>query len=121
MVNPQYFLRDGEVWLRRTIGDETHVCGGSSKLAVAIEIQDGILYKHGSAEKVSKWADGHRQKAIEHPELATFFAVEVIEFQINQAVLDELNRCVATSGRIAGFVKFLSEQHPSDFGPSFPD
>lgn len=121
MADPEYFMRDGEVWLRRQAGDETHVCGGSGKLAVAIEVQDGILQKHGSAEKVGKWAEGHRQKVIEHPELATFFTIEVVEFQINQAVLDELNRCVATTGRIAGFVKFLTEQHPSDFGPSYPD
>lgn len=121
MADPEYFLRDGEIWLRRPDGDECHVCGGSGKLAVAIETQEGILHKHGSAAKVSKWAEGHRQKVIDHPELAVFFTIEVVEFQINQAVLDELNRCVATSGRIAGFVKFLTEQHASDFGPAYPD
>lgn len=121
MADPEYFLRDGEVWFRRSTSDEHHVCGGSQKLSVAMDVQDGILHKHGSEVSVSKWWEKYHAKIAAHPEMAELFPIEVVTFPINQAVLDELNLCIATSSRIARFTDFLKAQSADDFGPIYPE
>lgn len=122
MADPEYFLRDGEVWFRRSTSDELHICGGSQKLSVAMDVQEGILHKHGSEASVSNWWEKkYRPKLASHPEMAELFPVEVVTFPISQAVLDELNRCIATSTRISRFTDFLKTQSADDFGPNYPD
>lgn len=119
MAEPHYFLRDGEVWYQTPQGGEHHICGGSEKLSVAI-FDEGFLHKHGTEAQVSAWADEQRAKMAGKPEMAEMFGFEVITFKINQAVLDELNKCIANTTRSAGFVEFLSRQPAEDFAPDFP-
>jgi hypothetical protein len=116
MAEPRYYLDTGEVWFSSGSGPAIHICSGSQRLALAVD-PEGVLFKHGAAEQVSGWADTQRAK----PGLAEMLPFEVIIFPVNEPVLEELNRCLATSGRARGFKDFLGSLSAEDFGPQYPE
>lgn len=102
-----YFFEYGDLWYKSSFS-KNHVCGPSENLAVAIDEEDSILHKHGPAELVKKWIDNARKTFIDtgFEELAT--SLVLIEFSINEEIINELNACISCSGRIKNFKNFLS-------------
>ncbi len=100
-----YVIEHGEVWFvhrgpstpggRAMRLDRRHVCGPSENLAVAFDEEDGILHKHGTETRVRAWIDEFRAKTAEALPVPV-----MVTFPPNAETVAELNRCIATTGRI---------------------
>ena len=79
------------------------LCWHGSEDFIAVAHDDEMLIKHGNATAVSEYAALLRKKFIEagFPEYAS--DIEVIEVpvcEMTDDVIDEINACLSTSGRV---------------------
>jgi len=96
-----YVIRYGDVWHVRDGSDPgSHVCDGSQNLAVAYDSVDGILFKHGHLGRVQEWAAKTRRTFSEAGAGDLAAAITVISFPVAEETVNELNACVATTGRV---------------------
>lgn len=104
-VDGPYYIEHGDLWFQSSTGRAgvgRHVCDGTQRIAVAYDAEDGVVHKHGSAELVEAWASKTRTKFSGGglPQLAE--AIVVLSFPVLQVTVDELNLCIATTGRVLG-------------------
>lgn len=104
-----YVIEHGDTWFRTGpskggLGSGLrHICGPSELLAVAFDSDDGMLHKHGTAEMVTKWADNAREKLKSNGLDNWAQNLVVLSFPPMPEALEELNACIACTGRILGF------------------
>lgn len=103
-----YIIQYGDVWKRSSTGFEglQHVCDGSGELAIAY--QGDVLLKVGEASKVDEWLDLNRNRFQSMRDMLEAMGedgddldVVVVKVPVSQDIVDEINRCVAISGRVA--------------------
>jgi hypothetical protein len=106
-----FVIAHGDVWKRtsgRTFagGGLTHVCDGTGEMAVAY--QGDVLLKVGSADAVDAWHVANRGKFDLMREMLSSndeghddLEVVVVKVPVSQPIIDEINLCVAISGRVA--------------------
>lgn len=112
-----YVIEHGEVWFVHndpsTPGgkamrlDRRHICGPSDELAIAFDEDDGTLHKHGTATSVRTWIDNYRAKTASFPPDMALPVPLMMTFAANADAVAELNRCIATTGRIKGLYEDL--------------
>lgn len=127
-----YVIRHGDVWKMRSrpalpgsLSDGLeHVCDGTGEMAVAY--QGDVLLKVGSAASVEDWFEGNRAKFDQMREMLLDMGeddddleVVVIRVPVSQEIVDEINRCIAISGRVARFRENLERIGVAD--PSLLD
>jgi hypothetical protein len=108
-TNGPYVIRHGDVWRQSgnpgLVGNGLHhVCDGTGELAVAY--QGDVLLKVGGASSVDAWLDANREKFEQMREMLAGMGEDddelvVLKLPVSQAIVDELNLCVAISGRVA--------------------
>lgn len=86
-------------------GGSQHVCDGTGELAVAY--QGDVLLKVGEASKVDEWLDLNRNRFQSMRDILEAMGedgddldVVVVKVPVSQDIVDEINRCVAISGRV---------------------
>lgn len=111
MSDPEgpYVIEHGDVWFvqggpttpgGRTMRlDRQRICGPSENLALAFDENDGILLKHGTETAVRKWHDSFIARMADLGDHA-FPPPIIMTFPPNAETVAELNRCIATSGRV---------------------
>lgn len=106
--NVPYIIQHGDVWKRSStgFGGLQHVCDGSGELAIAY--QGDVLLKVGEASKVDEWLDLNRNRFQSMRDMLEAMGedgddldVVVVKVPVSQDIVDEINRCVAISGRVA--------------------
>lgn len=113
----RYVLEGGAVRYRieRTGGDgrihaekEIEVCPGHGEMAVAYDEDGGVLHAHGERSRVEAWAERTRGilAAGGFPELSA--GIAVIAFAPTPEALEELNACVAITGRVSRLAERLA-------------
>lgn len=118
-----FVIEHGDLWKRRSgrplVGSGLdHVCDGTGEFAVAY--QGDILLKIGSASSVDSWLDANREKFESMRAMLEEMGeqdsdVVVLKLPVSQAIVDEVNRCVAISGRVARL-----EEHLEQIGVDYP-
>lgn len=112
-----YVLEHGDVWIRESAssslsnGALRHVCSGSEELAVA---RDGdVLLKVGPAASIDRWFEKNREAIVKVSEISAFFGneggVEVFRFQATPETIQEMNACIAITGRVARIHERLAQ------------
>lgn len=113
MSDPEgpYVIEHGDVWHLNSgprlpgadgigLPDRRHVCGPSENLAIAFDEEDGTLHKHGTETRVRAWIDGFREKMAAVPSEHALPIPVMMTFPPNAETVAEMNRCIATTGRI---------------------
>jgi hypothetical protein len=127
-----FVLEHGDVWKRSSASSRLgtgleHICDSTGELSVAW--QGDILLKVGSAEMVNRWMDANRAKFDGMREMMEamgdeFEEIMVVRVPVSQAIIDEINLCVAISGRVARLRENLERigiEDPSLFDrPRYP-
>lgn len=128
-----YVLQHGDVWhvdADATPGgaalglNRRHVCRGSDRLAACYDSADGVLHKHGAEAGVEAWAAAARKRFADagFQELADVLVVVV--FPPTAETVEELNACVACTGRVVGLPDRLaaiaSTIPPSEWPAVYP-
>lgn len=131
-IEGPYVIRHGDVWktpnrpARAASLSERleHVCDGTGEMAVAY--QGDVLLKVGSAASVEDWFERNRAKFDQMREVLLDMGeddddleVVVIRVPVSQDIVDEINRCIAISGRVAHFREHLERIGEAD--PSLID
>jgi hypothetical protein len=110
-VNGPYVIRHGDVWKQNAgpgLVDNglLHVCDGTGEMAIAY--QGDALLKIGGASSVDAWLDANREKLDQMREMLAGMGEDdedldlvVLRLPVSQAIVDELNLCIAISGRVA--------------------
>jgi hypothetical protein len=80
--------------------DRHHVCGPSDEMAMAFDEEDGTLHKHGTLTAVRAWVENFRKKTADLPADMALPVPIMISFPPNADTVAEMNRCIATTGRI---------------------
>lgn len=111
----EYRFEHGDLWFQSS-SKHFRVGGPSDFLAVAFDPEEGVLHKHGPEEAVQRWADQTREKFRNVPEDIRP-SLAVLSFPIRQETVDELNACIATSGRVMHLERRLTEMGEA-FGPA---
>ena len=111
-----YLLDSGDVWFTDAPirpaapgWQERHICGSGDLLGVAYDGQDGVLHKHGTAERVARWADATRAKFLAAAAdssdggmfLAMAGALVVVSVPATPETVAMLNGMIACSGQVA--------------------
>jgi hypothetical protein len=115
--DPLYRFLNGEV-VRHYAGEDTHICGPSGHIGVCYDATSGTLLRHGNGEQVAAWADKQRAKFAKADLDMDDWQIETLLFPATQPILDELNRCVDTSGRVLRLKDFLEQQSPQESAPT---
>lgn len=94
----RYSLERGSYYLKDERGNILHMC---DQVALAYDRELGCLIKHGSPEDVKKWWREGREKA------ARLFEDIVIVTLPCGFDVEEVNRCITTSGYVGLLAKRL--------------
>lgn len=111
-----YVIRGDSVWWvygavsfgLASMPDPVRICGLSQNLAAAVDVDTGILHKHGFEDDVARWFH-HTQKAFRvggHPQLADDLVMYA--FPVTPETVEELNACIASTGRAASIAERLA-------------
>ena len=105
--------RDGGIRTERDI----EVCPGDGEMAVAYDEDGGVLHAHGERGRVEAWAERTRGilTAGGCPERSA--GIVVVAFAPTPEALDELNACLAITGRVAHLAGRLAEMAARDPDP----
>ena len=78
------------------------------EVSIAFDKESGTLHKHGSREMVERWADNAKSKFRESGfgEMADDIVVITGAFDLN-----DINRCITTSGYIGVLFARLQKEH----------
>jgi len=88
--------------------DPVRICDTSQNLAAAVDVDTGILHKHGLEDNVAGWLH-QAQKAFRdggHPQLADDLVM--YSFPVTPETVEELNACIGSSGRAARIAERLA-------------
>jgi len=103
-----YLLHRGEVIYSSSV-HTLNICKETDLLAVMYDVEGGVLHKHGAASRVRQ---AHARVASAFvaqgfDELAQ--SLEIVEFPVTPETIEELNACIAISGRVLGIKERLGE------------
>ena len=105
ITEPHYaFDRFGELCFRNGPEPRRH---GREALAIAYTTDDGVLYKHGPETGVRFHYE--RLRAVDPSAQLIVLPLETLRGPKGEAILAEINACLAISGRIAGIERRLSD------------
>jgi len=115
-----YSIEFGDICFKDSGGHIVSSIAGSELLAIAFDEADGVLHKHGRADRVAKWAEGARKRFSDNgfEELAK--SLVVVSFPGTADTINELNACIATSGRVKDFVANVSRLDAISDNPCLP-
>jgi len=117
-----YVIEHGDLWYRETKPSRLsnglrHVCSGSDEIAIA---HDGeVLLKAGSAASVGAWHEANRDKLRMMAEAMADmgddgFEVIIVRLPVSPETVEEMNACIAISGRVARLEENLARIGASD-------
>lgn len=120
--NGPYVLEHGDLWFREMKASRLgsglrHVCSGSDEIAIA---HDGeMLLKAGSAASVEAWHASNSDKLAKMTQsMADMghegFEVVIVRLPISPETVEEMNACIAISGRVARLEENLSRIGAAD-------
>jgi len=102
--DPHYaFDRFGELCFHNNAPGRRH---GPEPLAICFTTEDGVLFKHGAEAGVRFHYD--RLRAIEPSAQMIVFPMESLRGEHGEAILAEINACLACSGRVANIAERLA-------------
>lgn len=127
----QYLIERGSYYLY-DMGTKPSVLTGrrevramSDTIALAFDLENGILHKHGAADSVEAWAAQARKKLTDggYPEMAADIVVVSGPLPV-----DEVNKCLSTSGYASelwrklqdGSLGIENDKAPSAARPRWP-
>lgn len=104
-----YSIEFGDICFKDSGGRILSSIDRTELLAVAYDEIDGVLHKHGRADRVESWATDARKKFADggFDELAK--SLVVVSFPGTAETINELNACIATSGRVKNLIASLKE------------
>ena len=125
--NGPYRLEHGDVWYSQSTvrvrpgaamrADDVRIAGPDGMLGIAYDAADGTLHKHGRADLVQEWTDKTRSRLREAGFGDQASVLVLVCFPPVQEALDELNACIACSGRALGIQDRLAEIGSCPGGP----
>lgn len=118
MKSGPYILTQGILYFssgRSTV----KVCAEADSLAVLLDRESGVLHKHGEENCVIAEYDRMRTVLASsgHEDMAS--DLEVIAFGITVETVQELNDCIATTGRVLMLKRRLKEMALNSAAPTF--
>jgi hypothetical protein len=112
-----YSLVDGDLFRTDSKGNRKRLCHKGGGIALAYDVEDGVLHHHGEYNDVSKWFDETRAKLSKSPStIGLAAALALVSMPLEEECVQEVNRCIAVTGSVMGIEKRLSS--PYGFGPS---
>ncbi len=104
-----YYVRSAAVRYRFHDGSDIQVCQLGEEMAVIVDQADGLLLKHGASEYVRAYLEqleaAFRSVGAVH---GLALDLQLICLSATPDVLEELNACIQTTGRIRSFTERLS-------------
>jgi hypothetical protein len=136
-IDGPFVIQHGDVWRKtgttgkgaesRLGNDLVHVCDGTGELGM---VHDGESLLHaGSARSAEEYLKSRKPRFDQMNEMLDDMGeprveVMLVRLPVSQAIVDEMNSCLACTGRVAKLEKFLTEigeQDPSLLGrPVYP-
>lgn len=103
-------IRAGDLW-----GPNGHICGGEQLfgLLVDFDMEAPMLVKYGSYQPIAAYAHNFWDRLSKAALDET--SIELLALPVHPEIIEELNCCIACSGRIGHFKGFLADfqiRHP---------
>ncbi|QMI49740.1 hypothetical protein [Burkholderia sp. MBR-1] len=103
MKRPEYVLHHGSYYLYdmeqrpNPLTGERTIITMTDEIAIAFDLKNGIMHKHGRPEVVHAWTTAARRKLTEagHSDLAKDITVIIGKFPVA-----EINMCLSTTGYV---------------------
>lgn len=112
-----YSLIDGDLFRTDSKGNRKRLCHKGGGIAIAYDVEDGVLHHHGEYNDVSKWFDETRAKLSKSSStIGLAAALALIAMPLEEECVQEVNRCIAIAGSVMGIEQRLSPLY--GFGPS---
>jgi hypothetical protein len=96
-----YSINQNEILYKNETGASERVCSLVDKLAIAYDLEDGILHKHGELGVVAEWYLSVRESLAKRQEmahLAKYIFVDAIE--ATEEGIAEINRSINEPGYV---------------------
>lgn len=104
-----YSLVDGDLFHTDSKGNRRRVCHKGGGIAIAYDVDDGVLHSHGEYNDVNTWFEETRSRLMRSPDtLGLANALALVSMPLQQECVHEVNRCVSVTGAVLGIEKRLS-------------
>jgi hypothetical protein len=104
-----YSLIDGDLFRTDSKGNRKRLCHKGGVIAIAYDVEDGVLHHHGEYNDVSKWFDETKSRLSKSPSMSGLAdALALVSMPLEEQCVQEVNRCIAVTGSVMGIEKRLS-------------
>lgn len=103
-----YSLSDGDLFHTDSRGNRKRICHQGGAIALAYDTEDGVLHCHGEYNEVRQWFDETRMRLFRVPATVGLAnALALISMPLDDACVQEVNRCIAVTGAVLGVERRL--------------
>nr|WP_250808631.1 hypothetical protein [Neorhizobium tomejilense] len=107
-----YSVVNGDLYHVDSSGHKQRVCHSGSAIAVAYDIEDGVLHRHGEYNAVLAWYDATRAVLMKQEATAGLAkALCLVSMPLDERWVSEINRCIATTGAVLGIEQRIRDQY----------
>lgn len=104
-----YSLIDGDLFFTDGKGARRRICHRGGSIAIAYDVEDGVLHSHGEYHDVNAWFEETRKRLLRSPgTLGLANALALVSMPLQEECVQEVNRCISVSGAVLGIEKRLS-------------
>jgi hypothetical protein len=115
-----YSLVDGDLIHTDSKGNWRRVCHKGGGIAIAYDVEDGVLHSHGEYNDVTTWFEETRKRLMRSPETVGLAnALALVTMPLQEDCVHEVNRCVSVTGAVLGIEARLSALYGAGEGAGF--
>lgn len=104
-----YSLVEGDLFHTDSKGNQRRVCHKGGGIAIAYDVEDGVLHSHGEYNDVNVWFEETRKRLMRSPgTVGLANALALVTMPLQEECVQEVNRCVSVTGAVLGIEARLS-------------